>query len=153
MSETERGSYAINSTEELKEIFGQLWHEIADEQVRWDIYLMAMPTGQVGPGGEMQAVTMACHYGEIRGAALNTPVHGTWIGPVVGLADPELARRHVRDMFAELVRARSGQLDQMKRDAAANKDQPPTTGLIRPGDYANPPDDVAEAVESFSRRG
>lgn len=125
------------------------------ERVRFGLSLMPMPTEQTGTDGQPQLISMGVLYVEMPGAVLGTNISGTQIIQLSGTRDEEIELR-VRQFLADLLHARSQQLEQLRIDAEAaqaNGEQPATGGLIAPDRGANPTWDDAQRALGDYRAG
>lgn len=146
----------VNVLADLNERYQRAFERLGGgERVRFGLGLVPMPTEQMDASGQRQLISMLALYVEVPGALLGTAISGTQITQIAGTKDEEIELR-VREILDGLLEARSQQLEQQRIDteaAQANGQPPPTSGIIAPGQGANPSWDDAERALGDYRAG
>jgi hypothetical protein len=128
------------------------------EPVRYDLYMLALPTEQRDEEGNAQIVSMIALYMEIKGARLGTAVSATRVFQPNGVTD-SVVEQHVRETLTGLMEYRTYQLAQeeanIKAAAEQGKESPAGGWIMPPGGPQagdNPTfDDIARAMNGFAR--
>lgn len=141
---------------DLEELFGiELGAAMPDEEVRYQLGMFPLPTGDVDEDGDHQIVATLVLYVAVRGLLPGSLIEATRVMPMMWPSQ-KLIAHHVSQLVPGLLEAKAHQPEQARIDAeaaAARGEEPPVAGrIVVDAEQPNTTfDDAERAMNGYAR--